>query len=63
MKHIEIDGHFIKEKLDDSLIVTAHIPPGLKVVDIFTKELPSARFQDLIGKHDLYPLKEISVIV
>ncbi|RDX98200.1 hypothetical protein CR513_18909, partial [Mucuna pruriens] len=33
-KHIEIDGHFIKEKLDSGLIVTSHVPTGLQVADV-----------------------------
>ena len=28
-KHIEIDRHFIKEKLDSGLIATGHVPSGL----------------------------------
>ncbi|RDX75161.1 hypothetical protein CR513_44995, partial [Mucuna pruriens] len=46
----KIDKHFIKEKLDGGFIVTAHIHTGLQVADVFPKGLPSARFQDLIGK-------------
>ncbi|RDX60598.1 hypothetical protein CR513_61247, partial [Mucuna pruriens] len=49
-KHIEIDRHFIKEKLDSGLIVTAHVPTGLQVADVFTKGLPTTRFQELNGK-------------
>ncbi|RDY10339.1 putative mitochondrial protein, partial [Mucuna pruriens] len=49
-KHIKIDRHFIKEKLDRGLIVTAHVPTGLQVVDIFTKGLPTTRFQELNDK-------------
>ncbi|RDY00634.1 Copia protein, partial [Mucuna pruriens] len=49
-KHIEIDRHFIKEKLNSGLVVTAHVPTGLQVADIFTKGLPTARFQELNGK-------------
>ncbi|RDX83360.1 hypothetical protein CR513_35730, partial [Mucuna pruriens] len=36
-KHIEIDMHFIKEKLVGSLIVTTHIPIRLQVAYIFTR--------------------------
>ncbi|RDX90364.1 Copia protein, partial [Mucuna pruriens] len=46
-KHIEIDKHIIKEKLDNELIVTTHVPTGLQVVDVFTKGLPTTRFQEL----------------
>ncbi|RDX73822.1 Copia protein, partial [Mucuna pruriens] len=46
-KHIEIDRHFIKEKLDNGLIVTTHIPIGPQVIDVFTKGLLAIRFQEL----------------
>ncbi|RDY07284.1 Copia protein, partial [Mucuna pruriens] len=49
-KHIDIDKHFIKEKLDSGLIVTAHVPTGLQVADVFTKGLLATRFQELNGK-------------
>ncbi|RDX96277.1 Copia protein, partial [Mucuna pruriens] len=49
-KHIEIDGYFIKEKLNSGLVVTAHVPIGLQVVDVFTKGLPTTRFQEPNGK-------------
>ncbi|RDX58026.1 Copia protein, partial [Mucuna pruriens] len=50
IRHIEIDRHFIKEKLNNGLVVTTHVPIGLQVVDIFTKRLLAARFQELNGK-------------
>ncbi|RDX81259.1 hypothetical protein CR513_38082, partial [Mucuna pruriens] len=49
-KHTEIDRHFIKEKLDNGLIVTAHVPTGLQVADVFTKGLRANRFQEFNGK-------------
>ncbi|RDX97510.1 Copia protein, partial [Mucuna pruriens] len=52
-KHIEIDRHFIKEKLDSGLIVTTHVPTGLQVADVFTKGLPATRFQELNGNLSL----------
>ncbi|RDY05890.1 Copia protein, partial [Mucuna pruriens] len=48
-KHIEIDRHFIKEKLDSGLIVTTHVPIGLQVADVFNKGLLATRFQELNG--------------
>ncbi|RDY10160.1 hypothetical protein CR513_05363, partial [Mucuna pruriens] len=39
-KHIEIDRHFIKEKLNSELVVIAHVPTGLQVADVFTKRTP-----------------------
>ncbi|RDX93412.1 hypothetical protein CR513_24333, partial [Mucuna pruriens] len=39
-KHIEIDRHFNKKKLNGSLIVTIHIPTGLQVADPNTSIQP-----------------------
>ncbi|RDX79060.1 putative mitochondrial protein, partial [Mucuna pruriens] len=43
-QNTEIDRNFIKEKLDSGFIVTTHV---------FTKGLPTARFQELNGKLDM----------
>jgi len=49
-KHVEIDRHFIKEKLDDDLIATEYIPSRLQLADMFTKGLPTKQFEDLTWK-------------
>ena len=49
-KHIEIDQHFIKEKLESDLITTSYIPSGLYLVDFFAKGFPIERFHDLTCK-------------
>ena len=49
-KHIEIDRHFIKEKLDSGLIATEYIPSKLQLADMFTKGLPTEQLQDLTCK-------------
>ncbi|RDX84430.1 Copia protein, partial [Mucuna pruriens] len=49
-KHIEIDRHFIKEKLDSGLIITTHVSIGLQVADVFTKGFRKTRFQELNDK-------------
>ncbi|RDX93319.1 Copia protein, partial [Mucuna pruriens] len=50
IKHIEIDKHFIKEKLNSGLVVTTHVPTRLQVAYVFTKGFPVARFQEVNGK-------------
>jgi len=52
-KHIEIDQHFIKEKLDSGLIATKYIPSKLHLVDMFTKGLPTEQLQDLTCKLEM----------
>jgi len=49
-KHVEIDRHFIKDKLDDGLIVTEYIPSRLQLTDMFPKGLPTKQFEDLTCK-------------
>jgi len=49
-KHIEIDRHFIKEKLDSGLITTSYVSSGLKIAYVFTKGLPTEQFHDLTSK-------------
>jgi len=49
-KHVKIDRHFIKEKLDDSLIATEYIPSRLQLSYMFTKGLPTKQFEDLTYK-------------
>ncbi|RDX82784.1 Copia protein, partial [Mucuna pruriens] len=57
-KHIEIERHFIKEKLNSGLIVTTHVPTGLQVADVFTKGLPITRLQELNDKMVVRPLDD-----
>ena len=49
-KHVEMDRHFIKEKLDSGLICTPFIPIGGQVADVLTKELSGSAFQMIIEK-------------
>ncbi|WMV55458.1 hypothetical protein MTR67_048843 [Solanum verrucosum] len=52
-KHIEVDRHFIKEKLDKGLICTPFISTKDQVADVLTKGLPNNMFQDLISKQGM----------
>ena len=49
-KHVEVDMHFIKEKLEEGLICMPHIPTNEQVVDILSKELPKKQFDKLVNK-------------
>ena len=49
-KHVKIDLHFIKEKMDIGLIVTKYIPSKLQLADMFTKGLSTKHFKDLTCK-------------
>ena len=49
-KHIEIDRHFIKEKLDSGLICTPYVSTHGQLDDILTKGLSSSVFQSFVSK-------------
>ena len=56
-KHIEVDWHFIKEKLKSGLIITTYIPSRHQLVDVLTKGLTTKQFQDLtsnLGMIDIH---------
>lgn len=49
-KHVEVDKHFIEEKLDNRLTCMPYIPTTKQIVDILTKGLHKKQFDSLIGK-------------
>ena len=49
-KHVEIDRHFIREKIEGKIIKPVYIPSNLQTADILTKALPRAHFEDLSCK-------------
>ncbi|XP_040362272.1 uncharacterized protein LOC112202395 [Rosa chinensis] len=56
-KHVEVDRHFIKEKLDGQIIMFPFVPTEEQLADILTKALSSKAFYDSLDKlgiRDLY---------
>ncbi|CAN1766567.1 Retrovirus-related Pol polyprotein from transposon TNT 1-94 [Linum perenne] len=56
-KHVEIDKHFIKEKLDSGLICMPYISTTHQIADVLTKSLPRGQFSYLVNKlamEDIY---------
>ncbi|XP_023750321.1 uncharacterized mitochondrial protein AtMg00810-like [Lactuca sativa] len=45
-KHIEIDIHFVREKVARGEVRVFHIPSRFQIADIFTKGLPQILFED-----------------
>ena len=45
-KHIELDIHFVREKVAIGEFRVTHIPSARQIADVFTKGLPSALFFD-----------------
>ena len=58
-KHIKIDWHFIKEKID-GVICTPFIASKLQLADVFTKGLPSNTYSPLIDKLDMLYIFELA---
>lgn len=52
-KHIEIDSHFIKEKLDAGIICLPFVTSSQQTADILTKSLARSTFEHLIDKLDM----------
>jgi hypothetical protein len=46
-KHIEIDIHFVREKVALGEVRVLHVPTSAQFADIFTKGLPTASFIDI----------------
>ncbi|KAI3799572.1 hypothetical protein L1987_34871 [Smallanthus sonchifolius] len=44
-KHVEIDIHFVREKVRIGHIKVLHVPTSLQFADIFTKGIPRQQFQ------------------
>lgn len=49
-KHMELNLHFVPEKVTSGLLTMAHIPSFYQVVDIFTKPIFYPRFNSLRSK-------------
>ena len=58
-KHIEIDRHFIKKKLEEGVVCMSYVPSEHQLDDILTKGQNSSMFHDLVfklGMKDIYSL-------
>ena len=49
-KHIEIDRHFIKEKLESGLICIPYVLSDGQIADVFTKGLAVQYFSKMLSK-------------
>ena len=49
-KHIKIDCHFIREKIQDGVIKTFHVPTRYQLGDLFTKPLSQKQFSYLFPR-------------
>ncbi|KAK8947922.1 hypothetical protein KSP40_PGU012734 [Platanthera guangdongensis] len=56
-KHIEVDCHFVREKVQSEELKLEHVPASGQVADILTKALPRKlyyHFLFMLGAYDLY---------
>lgn len=47
-KHLEIDCHYIKDKIKADEVVTQHVPSHSQIDDILTKELPTKQHHSFL---------------
>ena len=50
MKHVRIDRHFIKTKIENGTIILSYIPTQDQEADILTKAMSKPSFEVLISK-------------
>lgn len=55
-KHIEVDCHLIRDKIQQGIIRTLHIRTQHQLADLFTKALGFVHFQHLISKMNVLNL-------
>ena len=48
-KHVEVDNHFIKKKLDNGLICRPYVSIGGQLANVLMKGLTNARFQEMVS--------------
>ena len=49
-KHIEVDCHFVRERILSGIITPHYTPTTEQLADIFTKALGNRQFRYLLGK-------------
>ena len=49
-KHVEIDQHFIKERMDNGSVCISYIPSSQQVADVLTKGLLRQNFDFCVSK-------------
>lgn len=49
-KHIEVNCHFVRKKVEDKTIKLLPIKSAMQLADMFTKPLPGSKLQPFMGK-------------
>jgi hypothetical protein len=53
--NIKIDLHFVRDKVSRGEVKVLHVPSASQFVDIFTKGLPRALFEDFRSSLNVHP--------
>lgn len=59
-KHIEVDCHFVRKKIQQKLIVTNHVRTGEQLAYIFTKALARGQTDYICDKLDMLNIYAIT---
>ncbi|XP_028086199.1 uncharacterized protein LOC114287116 [Camellia sinensis] len=59
-KHVEIDRHFIKEKIEEGVFQVSYTPTNYQKADILTKALARVNFEDLTEKLGLINIYNVA---
>jgi len=62
-KHIELDCHFVREKLLDGLISLSYVPTQLQLADILTKPLTGPSHLDQLSKLGVHRTSHLRGVV
>ncbi|KAJ8763354.1 hypothetical protein K2173_002237 [Erythroxylum novogranatense] len=54
-KHIELDYHFVRERVAQGLLITKYVPSAQQLADIFTKSVSKSAIRSVITKLCLSP--------
>ncbi|KAL4577011.1 hypothetical protein LXL04_013112 [Taraxacum kok-saghyz] len=52
-KHIELDCHFVREKLQEGLVILSHVSTNDHLADVFTKSLSGPLHEEAVSKLNL----------
>jgi len=55
-KHLEIDCHFVREKLQQGTFKLLPVKSQAQLVDFFTKPLPPTSFTSFVSKLNMFDL-------
>ena len=59
-KHVEVDRHFIREKVEGGVICLSYIPTKLQLADVLTKGLPEDIFKKFVSKLDMIDIYSLT---